>query len=143
MLLIHALMWWSVWDYREVEWNFARFLTVNSVPLIAFFISAILVPRNTDAGISDLRTHFFRIRPLLMAAYGTCLVIWIVDGPLVFDTEAWFNTLRIGQAGGLVLVLGGLLGDDERIHIGIALCCFLLTLTGTVGRFMPGAFGTG
>jgi len=40
VLLLHATYWWSIWDYRDIEWNFARFLAVNSTPLLLFFISA-------------------------------------------------------------------------------------------------------
>jgi len=44
LVLMHFLLWWSIWDFRAVSWNFPRFLVASAEPLILFFMTALLVP---------------------------------------------------------------------------------------------------
>ena len=152
ILVLHAIYWWSVWDYRDIEWNFARFVAVNSTPIMLFFISALLTPRVAAVGEIDLRAHFFRIRPWLMGALLFNLLVWTVDGPLIFNSEpALFDlqadasllVFRLLQLIALSLVLWGLRSKSERVHSVIAWTVLLGHSLGVWARFFPDAFGGG
>ena len=152
IVLIHATYWWSIWDYRDIEWNFARFVAVNSTPLMLFFISALLTPGVAPTGEIDLRAHFFRIRPWFMGALGFTTLIWIIDGSLIFGSEpGWFDMeagaslvgFRFMQLAGLALVLWGLRSKSEGAHSVIAWITLLGNGLTVWSRFFPGAFGGG
>jgi hypothetical protein len=141
VLITHATVWWSTWDYRSIEWDFARFVTVNSTPLVLFFISAILLPRDSQGGGLDLKAHFGKVRTMLMAGYAFAMFVWILDGPLIFRSEPLYNPMRMGQLLGLFVALWGLRNDGERVQAVIAAVVLLITLGSAWVRFFPGAFG--
>jgi hypothetical protein len=152
ILMLHAAYWWSIWDYRDIEWNFARFVAVNSTPLLLFFVSALLIPRVVPVGEIDLRAHFFRIRPWLMGAAAVSYFIWMIDGPIIFGSEpalldfasdAKLVGFRCGQLAGLSLLLWGMRSKSDRAHSVIAWTLLLGNTLLVWSRFFPDAFGPG
>ena len=152
IVLIHATYWWSIWDYRDIEWNFARFVAINGTPIMLFFVSTLMIPRTVPVGQIDLRAHFFRIRPWLMGVAGFMVFTWIIDGSLIYRSEPALLDLgsglllvgfRIGQLAGLSLLLWGLRSRSERTHSVIAWATLLINGLNAWYRFFPDAFGGG
>jgi len=143
LLLVHSLVWWAAWDLHEVEWNYPRFVTVNCAPLILFFTSSLILPGKAKSGSIDLRAHFFKIRFLLMATFVALWTVWLLDGPIVFGSEALFIPFRVGQIAGLALVTWGMWTNKPRDHSLIAALVFVLILAAAVYRFLPGEFAPG
>jgi hypothetical protein len=140
LILVHSLLWWSVWDFHDVEWNYARFLTINSAPLILFFVSSLIIPNRDESGLADSKAHFFQIRVLLMAAWVALEMIFIFDGPVVFGVEPMLlPAVRFGQVAGLVAATWGLWTRSPRAHSVIAWVVFVLVALGGLRRFLPGA----
>ena len=58
LLLLHFLLWWSFWDVRGVDWNYARFLMAILQPLAIFLITTILIPADNGSGLLSLHNRF-------------------------------------------------------------------------------------
>jgi hypothetical protein len=140
LILMHFLLWWSIWDFRDVSWNFPRFVVASAEPLLLFFMTALLIPSVSAGDEVDLGSHFFRIRRLLMGLFAVLMTIFLVDGPLVFETEAPWSWYRLPQVLGLLAVLYGLRAEGRRSQWVIATLVLGVVLSGTVFRFLPAAF---
>jgi hypothetical protein len=143
LLLLHSLQWWSIWDYHEIEWNYCRFFFVNTAPLALFFISSLIFPSFGQTGTINLREHFFRIRIGLFGAALFATIIWILDGPLIFQSEPLWNVQRLVQVPGLLLLLWGLGSKSVKVHSVVAWVALIGTLFTIWNRFSPGAFAPG
>ncbi|MBT8478942.1 MAG: hypothetical protein KJO06_08500 [Gemmatimonadetes bacterium] len=140
LVLMHFLLWWSIWDFRAVSWNFPRFVVASAEPLILFFMTALLLPSVSGGDDVDLESHFFRIRRLLMGLFAVLMIIFLVDGPWVFQTEAAWSWYRLPQVIGLLAVLYGLRADGRRSQWAVATIVLAVILSGTGFRFLPAAF---
>lgn len=84
VLLLSVLNhWWSLWDLRDIEWNYASFLYILMAPILISFAAGMLMPEETDAKVISLESHYLRVRPLFfvsMTGYG---VFMLFDGPLL------------------------------------------------------------
>lgn len=73
-LLLHVLLWWSMWSIRSVEtFNFLDYLYLLAGPVFLFLSTSLLVP-DADAKQIDLEEHFGNVRQ----PYATALAItWL------------------------------------------------------------------
>jgi len=140
LLLLHFLLWWSIWDLRDLEWNYARFIVLISLPLILFFLASVVLPRGLAGEAPDLKAYFFQVRFWLMSGFALMNLIYMLDGPIVFDSEPLLLGYRIPQGLSLMAVLVGTRTEKPGTHLIIALIVLATILTGSVVRFLPGAF---
>jgi len=86
--------WWSLWDLRSIDWNFASFIYMLVAPTLVTFAVGLLAPGRTTPGPIDLEKHFSRIRGLFSKTLvGYTLVMWF-DGPL-FAGQAPFGIVGL------------------------------------------------
>lgn len=140
LLLLHFLTWWSFWDYREVEWNYARFLVIMLEPLTIFLTTSIAIPRRFDADVIDLQDYFHVVRKWFFTSFLVMEFLFILDGPLVFGNEPIWFVYRIPQ---LVVVAAFALGLTNRrnwAQYASVLTVNALMLWSSAVRFMPAAF---
>jgi hypothetical protein len=142
LILTHFLLWWSIWDFRDAAWNYPRFVVASVEPLLLFFMGALILPSAGSVSV-DLKSHFLRVRPLLMGLYALLMIIFIVDGPVIFHSESLWNPFRIPQLIGLLAVLVGFKTKNPRHHFVISLVVLAVILSGSVFRFLPAAFFPG
>ena len=74
--------WWSLWDLRDVDWNYVSFIYILIAPTLIFFGVGLLAHDSSGDAPINLPLEFERVRPLFMAfmlAYVTAM--WL-DGPL-------------------------------------------------------------
>ena len=70
MLLLHILLWWGFWAYRDVEsWNLASFTLVLVNPGILLVLSNALVPTHLRDGMS-WEEHFTSVRKMFFVMRG-------------------------------------------------------------------------
>lgn len=143
LILTHFLLWWSIWDFRDAAWNYPRFVVASVEPLLLFFMGALILPSAAGSVSVDLRSHFLRVRRLLMGLYAILMIIFIVDGPVIFHSENLWTPFRIPQLIGLLAVLVGLKTKNPRHHVVISLVVLAVILSGSVYRFLPAAFFPG
>jgi hypothetical protein len=140
LVLWHFLLWWSFWDYRNVDWNYARFLVITLEPLVLFLTTSIATPRRFEAAIVDNKEYFFEIRKWFFLSFLVLQTLSIVDGPLVFGSEPWWIAYRIPQVlVAAVFLLGLFVPKGWAQHVS-AWIVFLILLSASYFRFLPAAF---
>src|SRR5688572_22727894 len=60
-LVFVAYVWWIVWSYRMVSWNFFTFLAVLAGVSLVYYQAATLVPAAT-AGVNSWHDYYFAMR---------------------------------------------------------------------------------
>jgi hypothetical protein len=80
--LMHVLLWWSLWNLRQVEaFNFGMYLYLLAGPIILYLGTSLLLP-NMDEGRIDLRIHYFRVRPVFFTTMGLFWLWGIFSWPV-------------------------------------------------------------
>ena len=84
--------WWTLWDLRDVDWNYGSFVYILVAPVLVTFATGLLSASQSSADPIDLRAHYSRIRRLFsLVMVGYAVVMWF-DGPL-FAGQAVFGTV--------------------------------------------------
>jgi hypothetical protein len=94
LLLSVVNHWWTLWDLRDVDWNYGSFLYILVAPILITFAMGLLSPNQSSSGPIDLRAHYSKIRRLFSSVMvGYAAVMWF-DGPL-FTEQTVFGTVGI------------------------------------------------
>ena len=101
-----VLVWWSVWEFRSLDWTFPRYLYILIAPTIVFFTCSLLIPQNLDRQDVDLKAHFSHIRRLFLGSFAVASFVAVIDGTVLADEPLWFP----GRIGHIVLVASVLVG---------------------------------
>jgi hypothetical protein len=81
--------WWALWDFRDVDWNYASFLYILIAPLLIFLAVGLLTPERTDPDSNDMQRQFARVRrPFAGLVCAYVLVMWF-DGPILAGQDRW------------------------------------------------------
>jgi len=137
MFLFTFQHWWSLWDFRALDWTFPRVLFSLLGPSLLFFAATLVSPRQTQQAPIDLRDHFRHVRRPLMAVMLAALIFMSLDGPL-FGTEPLFNRLRAQQLVLVASTAAALASKNDRVHLVTGLIVTLALATGLFIRFFPG-----
>jgi hypothetical protein len=72
--LLHILMWWTFWSFREAaNFNFLTYLYLLTGPILLFLGTSLLMPSVDSDGV-DVRSHFSGVRRM----YSTVLILlWL------------------------------------------------------------------
>ena len=84
--------WWTLWDLRDVDWNYGSFLYILAAPVLVTFATGLLSPFQSTLGPIDLRAHYSRTRRLFSAVMVSYAGVMWFDGPLFAD-QAVFGTV--------------------------------------------------
>jgi hypothetical protein len=122
LLIAHALLWWTLWSYRDAAWDFGRFLLALAGPALLYAAATTLVPASAAAD-HDWRAHFEASRRWLFS-----LLLLLL---LQISTLFWL-------LGGLVL-LAGALAPRRRTQIAIVVVVALLLVALSFDQLSPGA----
>lgn len=134
-----SLAWWLFWSYREVDWNYLRFLIALSPLAIVYVLSSLLVPADAESVLS-WRQHYFEIRVRFFAlnlAYvaANALNAVVLLGQPVLDLQTLIS-------GGIAAMFGaGMVSERPRLHAAIAVAQVLLMLLGASVLLRPGSYG--
>jgi hypothetical protein len=72
-MLLHVLLWWSLWGVRGGTLNFLTYLYLLAGPVVLFLGTALMAP-NLDTDHIDLRRHFVSVRRTYSI---TLALLWI------------------------------------------------------------------
>ncbi|MDJ0655395.1 MAG: hypothetical protein QNJ40_14630 [Xanthomonadales bacterium] len=135
--------WWSLWDFRDVQWTFPEFFFLLIPPTLLYAAVSLMVSADfTVAGMSMTRS-FERVRQPFVATVLVFQLLVTWDG-WVFGTEPVWNQLRWLQLTLVILLTAGTVGAGRRIQAFVALGMFFVLTSLMLGlRFLPGAFGPG
>ena len=138
LVFLITLNWWLFWSYREVEWNYARFM-LSLLPLgLLYVLTTLLVPSDAPR-IRSWRDYYFEIRVRFFAlniAYVGALTVntVVLLGHPVFH---WRRVLPVILCAAFA---AGLLSRSPRLHAAVILgvAAFNAAVATLFGR--PGAF---
>jgi hypothetical protein len=140
LFITHFFVWWTVWDYRDIEWNFPRFFALAATPLLLLFLASLVLPGRLDDPVVDLEAYFLQVRRWFTSAYALLFFLFIVDGPLFYASEPLWIGYRVPQLLGLSGALLALATARPLAQHLAAWMVFLTTASTGVFRFLPGAF---
>ena len=138
--LLHFLMWWSLWDFRDASWNYARFMVIVSEPLLMFLTTSFLIPGRFDNGKIHLREYFHGARKWFFLSFFLLQVCFILDGPVVFQSEPIWSTYRLSQLVVASVTVLGYFSRREWAQQLSAWTVFVLLIWSSGARFLPAAF---
>jgi len=122
--------WWTLWDLRDVDWNYGSFIYILIAPVLITFATGLLSPSQSRSDSIDLRQHYSRIRRLFsLVMVGYAGVMWF-DGPL-FAGQAVFGT--VGALHIPIIAadcVPGLTGNDRAnaIAAGVVITILLIVM---------------
>lgn len=142
LFLVAAIYWWSLWDFRSVDWRFHHFFYLLLAPTLLHVAASLLVSTDAVERGANLRSEFDRIRlPFMIVMAGFSIVV-AFDGWIVGVESFWTNyrPIQIWTVG--LYVAGATLADvrAQRIVAGLVLVTYLAA--GFFFRYVPGAFGS-
>ncbi len=138
VLLVHILLWWGFWAYRDVEsWNLAFFALVLVNPGLLFVCSNALVLSQRGNGTS-WEQHFFSVRKWFFVARGLIGMVSTLRSWLLLDIPI-LDPGRLPSLLMLIVCVVGVLSASRRVHGALVLISLVGVILGTVFlRFQPG-----
>jgi len=120
LFLVHVQIWWAMFDLRDVAmWTFVAFLLVLLIPVLAYFLTFLLVP-DTEAGEAvDLRASYYESRPAFFGVLGL-LPIASLAMDFVVSERVYADTDVVFRVGFVVLAAVGFFSASERVHRALA-----------------------
>ncbi|NNF13218.1 MAG: hypothetical protein HKN72_08345 [Gemmatimonadetes bacterium] len=137
LFLITFLHWWSLWDFRDLDWTFPMFAVSLVGPSLMFFAATLINPRDLSDDPIDLGSHFGDIRRPFLAVVLLMMVFFTLDGPL-FGTEAPINRLRFAQVVIIGLAGFGIFSRNQRVQASISILTLALAVLAATARILPG-----
>ncbi|NOX70373.1 MAG: hypothetical protein GXP15_14380 [Gammaproteobacteria bacterium] len=92
LLLTVINHWWSLWDFRDVDWHYGSFLYILIAPILITFATGLFSPIQSDSGPIDLQAHYLRTRRMFSAVFAAYVSVMWLDGPL-FTEQAVFGVV--------------------------------------------------
>jgi len=135
-----AFGWWLFWSYREVEWDFIRFLMSLSPLGILYVLATLIVPDDTRS-VDSWRRYYFEIRTRFFALNLAYLVTntlnsWVLLGePIIHQRR--LLVLFVG-----VPFVAGLISDRPKLHTAIVLIVLGTFFVASALARRPGSFGS-
>ena len=138
LLLATVGIFWGFWSYRDVDWNFERFLLALANPVIVYFNACALMPED-PASVASWRAYYFTIRKRYFTGF-SCWALVAAASQTVLLQMPLSHPARMVQASVFAMGVLGASSANPRVHAGIAGA--LLTLALLVGFVLmprPGA----
>ncbi len=141
LFVLVAAHWWSLWDFRNVEWTFPAFFYLLLPPTLLYVAASLLVSGERVETQVIGAEWFERIRVPFLAVMAALILVVTFDGWLL-GTEAFWNQLRWFQIVLFACAVTGVLTPHRGFQKLIAaLALLVILLLAFVLRFLPGAFG--
>jgi len=75
--------WWSLWDLRDIDWDYGSFVYILIAPILITFGTGLMSPTRTSSSQVDLQAHYSRIRRPFSAVLVAYVIAMWFDGPLL------------------------------------------------------------
>jgi hypothetical protein len=138
VLLMSAMVWWNFWSFKDVTWNFVRFLLTLFVPASIYLQAAALVPDNPGT-VQSWREHFFAARKRFFVALASLFLLIAVNSWLLLDLPV-LQPARVIQGLALGLALSGAVSTHNGWHQALPVIFLALLLIAALALFLqPGS----
>jgi hypothetical protein len=123
-LLFVAYVWWIVWSYRDVSWNFFRFAAVLAAVSLVYYQAATLVPPQTGS-VASWREYLHSVRVQFFGAVIVWSVVILFNTAYILNVPA-LHSSRVGQMVTLAVGIVGVATDRAAIHRMLIVIIILL-----------------
>jgi hypothetical protein len=137
LLITHVLVWWSLWAFRDLDWNLVTFVLILLPPAILFLCSSALVPSYAPT-VTSWEEHFFRVRRWFFAVRTLFLVAAGFRSWLLLDKPVLESPSPVSGAM-FVVCVAGLILPGRRVHGALAIVGILLLIGVSLARLDAGA----
>ena len=135
--------WWSMWDFRGVEWTFPSYIFLLLVPTLLYIAMDLMVRCGASIGATTPEEAFEGIRVPFFVTMFVVQMFGTWDDWLLSVAPVW-TPLRWLQIVVILLFAMGVLVSGRAAQRGIAVVVFGLLVFGMFGlRYLPGALGPG
>lgn len=117
--------WWTLWDFRALDWNYVFFLYILVAPVTLSFATNLIAPERAGDEPADLAQQFVRVRrPFAITMFVYALAMWF-DGPLLAGQDVFgsIGLLHIPMLGAFALTYVG-----GRVSSVLAPCVMIVLL---------------
>lgn len=134
--------WWSLWDFRDVDWTFPGFFFLLLMPTCMYIainlLGEALVSKHGDSQIDA----FEGVRIPFFVSVTVMQIAGALDGWLL-GVEPLMNVLRVLQISLVVCFIIGALTSRLIVQKLVAVINLVLMVFAMFGlRYLPGAFAT-
>lgn len=120
--------WWALWDFRDIEWNYASFLYILIAPVALSFAVNLIAPERTSDETYDMGAQFSRVRqPFAVAFCVYVLAMWF-DGAILAGQDP-FGALGLLHIPALVATGVGFFNNGRTVNVVISFIA-IATLAG-------------
>jgi hypothetical protein len=138
VLSMVASIFWSLWSFREVSWNYPAFLLVLMQPALVYFLAATIVPDSPSA-VKSWKTHYDFVRPRFFVGW-ICLAALTGTIEVAVLKMPFLDLGRVPALCGLVIGLVGFVSTSSKVHAGLVLIMSLMMIVSIFGTlFEPGS----
>ncbi len=141
ILLLSAMVWWNFWSFKDVQWNFIRFLLTLIIPALIYLQAAALVPESPGT-VQSWREHFFAARKRFFVALALFFLLIGVNAWLLLDLP-FLHPARVLQALALGFALSGAVSTHNGWHQALPLIFLAMLLIAALALFLqPGSLAS-
>jgi hypothetical protein len=134
--------WWSLWDFRDVEWTFPTYFFLLVMPTFLYIAMRLLGEAlEPEEGMSRVEA-FERIRVPFFITLILMQTTGAIDGWLL-SVESLFNVLRAAQIFLTLMFIAGAMNRRLSVQKTVAVINLVMMVFAMFGlRYLPGAFAT-
>ena len=135
--------WWSLWDFRAVDWTFPSYFLLLLTPTCLYLVISLLTEWRLPIGEGTPEKSFERVR----VPFFLILAVGQINGSLdgwIYSNEPLVNSLLWVQILMVLFFIVGVATPNRAAQRVIAISVFVLLAFAMFGlRYLPGAFGPG
>ena len=132
-LLVTAVSFWNMWNFRVADWSLPRFLLVLAIPGSLYYCACALVPERPDE-VESWRDHYFELRRryfggVFFLICSISITLYAVVGVPILTIE------RVPQVVAGTIAAAGFASANERLHATLALTMLASLLLSSIAIF--------
>jgi len=139
-LCLTILVFWNLWNLRDVSWNLPRFVLALAYPGLVYFTACALIPEQASA-VDSWRSYYYSARPRFFIGMAAIVVVVALAGTAVLEPP-WLHPVRIPQSLAMGIALLGAFSPSPRVHACLAALVLLMSVVVLPVIFIqPGSVG--
>ena len=132
-----ANTFWVSWSYRDVPWNYPKFLLALAEPAFVYFLAATIVPENPST-VGSWRGYYYSVRRRYFVVVA-CWVVLISTNSSVLLELPLSHPVRFWHLGIFAVSVCGAISPNPRVHMGLALVSLFASAAAIFSLFIQPA----
>lgn len=124
-LFLTILVFWNLWNLRDIVWNLPRFILALAYPGLVYFTACALIPEQPSA-IDSWRSYYYSARRRFFVGMAATVAVVALAGAAILDLP-WLHPIRISQSLGMGIALLGASSSSPRVHAFLAVLVLLMS----------------